>query len=206
MIGMLGKKKGMTSLYDQDGKQLSVTVIEVGPCPIVQVKTEEKDGYSALQLGFDSIREKNVTKPVLGHFKKNNIAPKRHLGEFKYDIEGHKVGDTLDVSVFKPGDIVNVIGTSKGRGFSGVIKRHGFHRPNQSHGTHENFRGAGSIGAGSYPGRVFPGVRMPGRYGGARITTKNLKVVRVDVENSLLILKGAVPGKNGGLIRIEKVK
>jgi len=204
MIGLIGRKKGMGSTFDAAGKRIAVTVIEAGPCPVTQVKTPESDGYSALQLGFGSIRPKLVTKPLLGHFSKSVDKPYRYLHEFRNFSEDHKAGDVLTVEMFKPGDLVHLTGKSKGRGFTGVIKRHGFHMPPASHGTHEKFRGGGSVGSASYPAKVWRGHKMPGRMGNVMTTVKNLKVVRVDVENSLIVLKGAVPGVNGGCLYIRR--
>ncbi|NQU05691.1 MAG: 50S ribosomal protein L3 [Calditrichaeota bacterium] len=204
MIGLLGRKKGMASVFVHDGKQIAVTVLEVGPCPVVQVKTTERDKYNSIQLAFDPIRPKLVNRPASGHFESAGVIPHRLLREFR-DFEGeYKAGDVLKADIFKDGDIVHVTGVSKGRGFAGVIKRHGFTRPNQSHGTHEAFRGPGSIGQASYPARVWPGKRMPGRMGGARVTIKNLPVVKVDVEKSLIMVKGAVPGPPGSYISLRK--
>lgn len=206
MIGLIGRKKGMGSIYDSAGKHTAVTVIEVGPCPVVQVKTEKKDSYNALQLGFGSVRPKLVNKPKAGHFTSRNIEPTRHLKEFRDFSGDYKEGDMLTVDMFNPGDYISVTGISKGRGFAGVIKRFGFNRPNQSHGTHEAFRGPGSIGNASDPARVWPGKRMAGRMGNDRVTVKNLKVLKIDSENGLLLVKGAVPGKNGGIVQIAKIK
>jgi len=195
----------MSSVYNKDGKNTAVTVLEVGPCPVIQVKTMKNDKYNALQLAFEPIRLKLANKPKTGHFEKANKKPHRVLAEFK-DFDGdYKTGDILSIDLFKPGDKIHVTGISKGCGFAGVIKRHNFTRPNQSHGTHEAFRGPGSIGNASYPARVWPGKRMPGRMGNDRITIKNLDVIKVDSEKGLMIVKGAVPGAPGGLLRIRKV-
>ena len=204
MIGLLGRKKGMTAIYGDNGKQIPVTVIEAGPCPVIQVKNEKTDGYEALQLGFDPIKSKSLTKPQLGHLAKHNTAPHRLLSEFRNFDGDSKTGDVLKVDLFKPGDIVEVTGISKGRGFAGVVKRHGFHMPVQSHGTHESYRGTGSIGNASSPSRVWPGKKMPGRMGGINVTVKNLRVIRVDVEHDLIVVKGAVPGATGGYLHIRK--
>lgn len=208
MITLLGKKKGMGAVFDEDGRRTPVTVIEVGPCPVTQVKTVETDGYSAVQIGFEPIRDKLINKPKAGHFKKAGVKAHRYLREFKPNGSGQTFsdGDVLSVDRLKPGDVVNVTGTSKGRGFAGVIKRHNFHRPKQTHGTHESFRGGGSIGQCASPSRVFPGVKMPGRYGGARITVKNLQVVDVDVDKGLLMVKGAIPGPSGRFVSISKLR
>lgn len=204
MIGLIGRKKGMSAVFDDSGKNIPVTIIEAGPCPVVQVKTEDTDRYNALQVGFDPVRPKLTTRPRIGHFKRAELEPYRILQEFK-DFDGqYKPGDILKADLFKTGDLIEVTGVSKGKGFAGVIKRHGFSRPNQSHGTHEAFRGPGSIGAASYPARVWPGQKMPGRLGGKRVTVKNLRVVKVDVERGLLLVKGAVPGAPGSFISIRK--
>lgn len=204
MIGLLGRKKGMSSIFDQNGKNTPVTVIEAGPCPVVQVKTEQIDGYSAFQLGFDSTREKLVTRPLRGHFKKSLTKPVKLLREFRNMDCEYKAGDTIRADIFKPGDMVDVTGMPKGRGFAGVIKRHGFHSPNQTHGTHEAFRGPGSIGSASFPARVWPGQKMPGRMGGRNVTVKNLRVLKVDTDKGLVVVKGAVPGAPGGYLFIKK--
>lgn len=204
MIGIIGRKKGMASVFDSNGKNIAVTILEAGPCPVLQKKTVESDGYNAIQIGFEQIRAKRVTKPLMGHFKKANVQPHRVLRELS-NFEGDvNVGDFLKVDLFKAGDKVIVSGLSKGHGFTGVIKRHNFHRPNQSHGTHEAFRGGGSVGQASSPARVWPGMKMPGRHGGGQISVKNLSVVKVDAELGLIMIKGAVPGANGGYIMIRK--
>lgn len=205
MIGLLGRKKGMASIFDDNGKRIAVTVLEVGPCPVIQVKTPDKDKYKSLQLGFEPIRPKLVNSPLKGHFDKAGVVPYRILREFK-DFDGeYKSGDELNIDLFKTGDIVHVTGTSKGRGFTGVVKRYGFSRPNQSHGTHEQFRGPGSIGQASYPARVWPGKRMAGRMGGVSVTVKNLCIIKIDTDKGLMMVKGAVPGAPGGVVRIRKV-
>lgn len=195
----------MGAVFDEQGRHTPVTVLEVGPCQVVQVKTVKNDGYDAVQTGFDPISPKSVNHPRAGHFERAGVKPYRLLQEFHCDGKREfKNGETLKVDHFKPGDLVTVIGTSKGRGFAGVIKRHGFHRPKQTHGTHESFRGTGSIGACSSPARVFPGKKMPGRMGGGAVTIKNLVVIDVDVEKGLLMVKGAVPGPPGGFIKVRK--
>lgn len=206
MISLLGRKKGMSAIYDAAGKRTPVTVIELGPCPVVQVKASDKNGYDAVQIAFDPIKPQKTTKPLQGHFRTAGVEPHRLVREVRNFSKQVKPGEVLRADVFKIGDYVDVIGTSKGRGFAGVIKRHGFHRPNQSHGTHENFRGSGSIGAGSYPGRVFPGVKMAGRMGGERVTVKNLRVVKVDAENNILVVSGPVPGAQGGYVTVRFVR
>ncbi len=204
MIGLIGKKKGMSSVFDEKGRHIAVTIVEAGPCPITQVKTNETDGYESLQIGFDPKPENRVNQPMAGHFKSKNVKPHAILREFR-DFQGeYKVGDTLTVDLFQPGDKINIVGISKGRGFTGVIKRHNFRIPNRTHGTHEAFRHGGSIGQGSYPARVWPGLKMAGRMGGSRVTVKNLRVVKIDKEKSLLMIKGAIPGANNGYVLIKK--
>lgn len=207
MITLLGRKKGMGGIFDETGRHTPVTVLQIGPCPVVQVKTVEKDGYSAIQIGFEPTHANRVNKPRAGHCKRAGLTrPVRLLQEFHYDRDDLQEGAVLDVSHFKPGDEVIIKGTSKGRGFQGVIKRHKFGAPVATHGTHEIFRGTGSIGQHSYPARVWPGMKMPGRMGGDNVTVKGLKVIQVDVENGLLMVKGAVPGATGGLISVQKAR
>jgi large subunit ribosomal protein L3 len=204
MITLLGRKKGMGGIFDESGRHTPVTVLEVGPCPVVQVKTPERDGYSAVQIGFEAQRPKSLTKPAAGHFKRAGVEPLHTLHEFRYSNGDLKEGDVINVSHFKPGDIVIVVANSKGRGFAGVIKRHNFGSPPATHGTHEIFRGTGSIGQHSYPARVWPGMKMPGRMGGKQVTVKGLLVVDVDTDNGLLMVRGAVPGAPGGLVSVRK--
>ena len=205
MPGLLGKKIGMTSVFSADGKNIPCTVIEVGPCVVTQVKTVEKDGYEALQLGFQEKTEKHTTKPMAGHFSKAGVAPQRHLAEFK-NFEGeYKLGDTITVDFLNDTKFVDVIGTSKGKGYQGVVKRHGFGGVGQStHGQHNRLRAPGSIGACSYPAKVFKGMRMAGQMGHDRVTVQNLQVVKVMPENNLLIVKGSIPGHKGSIVLIEK--
>ncbi len=206
MPGLLGKKIGMTSVFSADGKNIPCTVIEVGPCVVTQVKTIENDGYEALQLGFQEKKEKHTTKPEAGHFKKAGVNPQRHLAEFK-DFEGeHKLGDTITVSdLFADEDFVDVVGISKGRGYQGVVKRHGFGGVGQStHGQDDRLRAPGSIGACSYPAKVFKGMRMAGHMGSDRVTIENLRVIKVLPENNLLLLKGSIPGCKGSIVQIVK--
>ncbi len=205
MPGLLGKKIGMTSVFSADGKNLPCTVIEVGPCVVTQLKTIEKDGYSAVQLGFGDMKEKNVTKPLSGHFKKASCDPKRHLAEFKEFEQELSLGDVLDVSFFEDAHYVDVIGTSKGKGFQGVVKRHGFGGVGQStHGQHNRLRAPGAIGACSYPAKVFKGTRMAGQMGNERVTVQNLEVIKVMPEHNILLVKGSVPGAKGSIVIIEK--
>ncbi len=205
MPGLIGKKIGMTSVFSADGKNIPCTVIEVGPCVVTQVKTVETDGYEALQLGFMEKKEKHTTKPEAGHFAKAGVAPQRHLAEFK-NFEGeYKLGDTITVDYLNDTKFVDVIGTSKGKGYQGVVKRHGFGGVGQStHGQHNRLRAPGSIGACSYPAKVFKGMRMAGQMGQDRVTVQNLQVVKVMPENNLLIVKGSIPGHKGSIVLIEK--
>ncbi|GHU56102.1 50S ribosomal protein L3 [Bacteroidia bacterium] len=205
MPGLLGKKVGMTSVFSAEGKNLPCTVIEVGPCVVTQVKTLEKDGYEAVQLGFEDKKEKHTTKPELGHFKKAGVAPKRHLAEFKNFEATYNLGDVISVDYLEGAVFVDVIGTSKGKGFQGVVKRHGFGGVGQAtHGQHNRLRAPGSIGACSYPAKVFKGTRMGGQMGNERVTVQNLEVIKVMPENNLLLVKGSVPGGKGSILLIEK--
>jgi len=204
MPGLLGKKIGMTSVFGADGKNVPFTLIECGPCVVTQIKTVEKDGYSAVQVGFQDVKEKNVSAPLLGHFKKAGVTPKRHLAEFVYEQELN-LGEAVTVELFGENDFVDVVGTSKGKGFQGVVKRHGFGGVGQStHGQDDRLRKPGSIGACSYPAKVFKGLRMGGQMGGKRVTTQNLKVIKVIPEHNLLLVKGSVPGCNGSIVIVEK--
>ena len=193
MPGLLGKKIGMTSVFSADGKNVPCTVIEAGPCVVTQIKSVEKDGYAAVQVGFQDKKEKHTTKPLMGHFKKAGVTPKRHLAEFKDFSQELNLGDTITVELFNDSAYVDVIGTSKGKGFQGVVKRHGF-----------GGVGQGSIGACSYPAKVFKGMRMGGQMGGDRVTTHNLQVLKVIPEHNLLLIKGSVPGYKGSIVIIEK--
>ena len=194
----------MTSVFGADGKNVPCTVIECGPCVVTQIKTVEKDGYSAVQVGFQDVKEKNVSAPLLGHFKKAGVTPKRHLAEFVYEQELN-LGEAVTVELFGENDFVDVVGTSKGKGFQGVVKRHGFGGVGQStHGQDDRLRNPGSIGACSYPAKVFKGLRMGGQMGGKRVTTQNLKVIKVIPEHNLLLVKGSVPGCNGSIVIVEK--
>jgi large subunit ribosomal protein L3 len=199
---ILGRKLGMSQVFDSEsGAMTPVTVIEAGPCPVVQVKTAETDGYDAVQLAFDEVAERKLSKPEVGHLRKAGVAPHRHLVEFRGE-SGLSVGDTVTVEAFEPGDEVKVSGTSVGKGYQGTIKRHGFTRGPVTHGSH-NIRKPGSIGASAYPSRVFKGMRMSGRMGGTRVTQPGLVVQDVDVERNLLIVKGSVPGPKSGLLEIR---
>ncbi|MBR0201084.1 MAG: 50S ribosomal protein L3 [Bacteroidaceae bacterium] len=205
MPGLLGKKVGMTSVFSADGKNVPCTVIEVGPCVVTQIKCVEKDGYDAVQLGFQEAKEKNTSKPMMGHFAKSATTPKRHLAEFT-GFEGDlNLGDTITVELFNDTAYVDVIATSKGRGFQGVVKRHGFGGVGQkTHGQDDRLRKPGSIGACSYPAKVFKGLRMGGQMGNARVTTHNLQVLKVIPEHNLLLIKGSVPGFKGSIVSVIK--
>jgi large subunit ribosomal protein L3 len=205
MPGLIGKKIGMTSVYDENGKYVPCTVIETGPCVVTQIKTQENDGYSAVQLAFDDKREKNTTAPLIGHFKKANTTPKRKLVEFKDAPEDWKLGDVITVDYLKDDVLVNVVGYTKGKGFQGVVKRHGFSGVGGStHGQHNRLRAPGSLGASSFPSRVFKGMRMAGRTGNQRTKVMDLRILKVVPEHNLLIVKGSVPGAKGSYLIIEK--
>jgi large subunit ribosomal protein L3 len=204
MPGIIGRKVGMTSIYSAEGKVLPCTVIEAGPCVVTQIKTQDRDGYEAVQLGFGNRKEKNTPNALKGHFKKANTTPKSKLVEFK-GFENVNVGDTVDVAIFEEGEYVDVIGTTKGKGFQGVVRRHGFGGVGQStHGQHNRLRAPGSIGACSYPARVFKGMRMAGQMGNKRRLASNLEILKVLSEKNLLIVKGSVPGANGSTVTIKK--
>lgn len=207
MSGLIGKKIGMTSIYDASGKMVPCTVLEAGPCVVTQVKTVEKDGYSAIQLGYDEKKEKNTTKPLKGHFAKAGTTPKKIVREFSRFEEGSKksFGEVLDVTVFEEGEFVDISGISKGKGFQGVVKRHGFRGVGDAtHGQHNRLRAPGSMGASSYPSRVFKGMRMAGQMGGAKVKVTNLEILKIVKEKNLLVVKGSVPGANGSYIKIER--
>ena len=206
MSGIIGKKIGMTSLFNEEGQNIPCTVIQAGPCSVLQVRTEEVDGYVAVQLGFDDKSEKNVGKALAGHFKKAGSTPKAKIVEFRNAFEHDvKTGDLVEVNMFAEGEYVDVTGTSKGKGFQGVVKRHGFGGVMQAtHGQHNRLRAPGSIGAGSDPSRVFKGMRMAGRMGGKQVTVQNLQVLKVDQEQNLLVVKGAVPGAKNSYVIIKK--
>lgn len=204
-VGILGQKVGMTRVYDENGHAVPVTVIAAGPCPVLGLRTPETNGYTALLLGFGEQKAHRVNKPETGFFKKVGATPCRYMREFRVDDLGdRKVGDTIDVSLFSEGEVVNVTGTSKGKGFAGVMKRYNFGGAQASHGVSKTHRKPNSSGASSYPSRVFKGKTMPGRMGFERVTIKNLTVVAVDQENNLLLVKGAVPGAKNGLVLIHK--
>lgn len=206
MEGLIGKKIGMMSIFNAAGDNIPCTVVEVGPCVVTQVKTKETDGYSALQLGFGERKAKSSTNPMKGHFAKANTTPKLKVAEFRNSNQGAAQGETVMVmDVFKEGDKVTVTGTSKGKGFQGVVKRHGFAGVGQAtHGQHNRLRAPGSVGACSYPAKVFKGMRMAGRMGGDQITTKGLEVVKIFADKNLLLIKGAVPGHKGSFVIVKK--
>ena len=205
MSGLIGKKIGMTSLYDDEGNNLACTVIEAGPCIVIQVKNKDKDGYDSVQLGFLDKKEKNYTKSEIGHFKNAKTDPKQNICEFKNFKNEFNIGDVVSVDHFIEGEFVDVSGISKGKGFQGVVKRHGFAGVGQSsHGQHNRLRAPGSIGAASYPARVFKGMRMAGQTGNEKVTVQNLKVIKIVPEKNLLLLKGCVPGHKNSIITIKK--
>ena len=201
--GLIGKKIGMTQIFDESGKVIPVTVIEAGPCVVAQVKTQDTDGYTAIQLGYGDIKEKKLNKPMKGHFTKVNVTPKKHLREFRVDsIDEIKVGDELKADVFAAGEKIDIQGISKGKGFQGVIKRHGQSRGPMGHGSMYHRR-PGSMGPTSTPGRVFKGKKLPGHMGVQTITIQNLEVVRVDLDKNVLLVKGSVPGAKGAILKIK---
>lgn len=202
--GILGTKLGMTQVFDDNNRVVPVTVVQAGPNVVTQIRTAEKDGYSAVQLAFGAIDPRKVNKPRTGHFAKAGVTPRRYVAELRTTDAGeYQVGQELTAAVFEAGALVDVVGTSKGKGFAGTVKRHGFRRQGQSHGTQAVHRRPGSIGGCATPGRVFKGMRMAGRMGGDRVTTQNLTVHRVDAESGLLLIKGAIPGPKGGLVMVK---
>ena len=204
MPGIIGKKVGMTSIYSAEGKALPCTIIEAGPCVVTQVKTTERDGYEAIQLGFGTRKEKNTTKALMGHFKKANTEPKMKLVEFE-GFNNLGLGDLVNVAVFEEGEVVDVTGTSKGKGFQGVVRRHHFAGVGQAtHGQHNRLRAPGSIGACSYPARVFKGMRMAGQMGNKRVNQSNLQILKVLTERNIIIVKGSIPGAKGSTVTIKK--
>ncbi len=200
--GLIGKKVGMTQVFDESGKVIPVTVIEAGPCVVAQVKTVDTDGYSAIQLGFGDVKEKKINKPEKGHFTKVSVTPKKHLREFAVDTVEVKVGDELKADVFTAGDKIDIQGTSKGKGFQGVIKRHGQHRGPMGHGSMYHRR-PGSMGPTSTPGRVFKGKKLPGHMGVQTVTIQNLEVVKVDLDKNVILVKGSVPGAKGAILKLK---
>ena len=204
-IGILGKKMGMTQIFDPEGQAVAVTIVKAGPCPVVAIRTPEQNGYAAVLLGFGAMKPKKLSKPMKGLFDKNKIEPKRTLREFRIEkVEGYEVGQEIKADLFDVGEKIDVSGVSKGKGFAGVMKRYHFGGQQFSHGTSVMHRHGGSSGAISYPGRVFPGKRMPGHMGSEKVTVKNLMVMAVDAENGLLLVKGAVPGAKDGLVALYK--
>jgi len=205
-LGILGKKIGMTQVYDQEGAVVGVTVIEAGPCPVLQIKTKDKEGYSAIQVGFMEKKENRTIKPLLGHFKKAASKPQRYVREFRIEkVEDYKVGQFVLVDIFAPDDCVDIIGVSIGKGFQGGMRRHNWAGGPASHGSMHH-RAPGSVGASSDPSRTYKGQKLPGRMGNAQVTVQNIKVIKVDKENNLLIVKGAVPGSDGSLVIVRKGK
>jgi len=207
MSGIIGKKIGMTSIYSEEGKNIPCTVIEAGPCVVTQVRTKEVDGYEAIQLSYDERKEKHTTRALKGHFAKAGVSPKRIVREFTRFEVGHqkKFGDVVDVTEFVEGEYIDVVGTSKGKGFQGVVKRHGFKGVNDAtHGQHNRLRAPGSIGASSWPSRVFKGMRMAGQMGNARVKQINLQVIKIVPEKNLIVVKGSVPGANGSYVIVER--
>jgi large subunit ribosomal protein L3 len=205
MKGIIGKKIGMTSIFDPSGKQTACTIIEAGPCVVTQVKTQETDGYSALQVAFGDKKEKHTSASAKNHFAKANTPAKKFVKEFRNYSEEKNIGDTITVDIFAEGDKVEVVGTTKGKGFQGVVKRHGFHGVGEaSHGQHDRQRAPGSIGGSSYPSRVFKGMRMAGRMGTDRVKVKGLKVVKVFADKNYILVSGCVPGHNGSIVFIQK--
>ncbi len=207
MKGILGKKIGMTRIFTDDGQAIPVTMIEAGPCKIVQLKTEERDKYQAVQLGYGEKKEKRSNRPEMGHFKRAGLKPMRMLREFRdFPLGERKLGDEIKADIFAQGERLDITGYTKGRGFAGVMKRHGFHGHKASHGTHESFRGPGSIGQCAWPSRVWKGKRMAGRFGNERFTARNLEIVKLEPEKNIIMVKGAVPGPNGGYLEIRTTK
>jgi large subunit ribosomal protein L3 len=205
MPGLIGKKIGMTSIFSEEGKNIPCTILEVGPCKVTQIKTEEVDGYNAVQLGFAEQKESRVGKATLGHFKKANSAPLKKVVEFVADFNEVALGDDINVELFEEGDFVTVTGTSKGKGFQGVVKRHNFRGVGDAtHGQHNRLRAPGSIGAASYPARVFKGMRMAGQMGNKRVKVENLQVLKILTDKNMIVVKGAVPGAKNSYITIEK--
>lgn len=207
MPGLIGKKVGMTSVFTEEGKQVACTVIHAGPCVVTQIKTEESDGYNAVQLGYEDLKEKKVNKATAGHFKRAGTAPKRMLVEFEGFAHEWKLGDVITVDYFKPDPWLDVTGISKGKGFQGVVKRHGFNGVGEStHGQHNRLRAPGSVGASSFPSRVLPGLRMAGQTGNRKVKVVNLQVVKILSEQNMLLVKGAIPGPKGSYVIIEAPK
>ncbi len=209
MLGLIGKKIGMTRLFTENGDSVAVTLIEAGPCTVTSHKTNEKDNYCALQLGFQEVPEKKLTKPLVGHFKKNNVSLFKIMREFRVNedvMNDYSPGAEMKVNIFKPKDKIHVTGISKGKGFSGVIKRHNYHGKSATHGTHESFRGTGSVGMCASPSKIQRGKKMPGQYGNGQVTVRNLTVYKIDEERNLLMVRGAIPGHRNSVVMIQKTK
>ncbi len=205
MIGLIGKKIGMTQIFDEKGNVIPVTVIKAGPCRVIHRKNKEKHGYDSVQLGFEEVDEKKVSKPMLGHFKKHKSPPYRYIKEFRLKLyKDINEGEVFDVSMFEEHELLKVTGTSKGKGFQGVMKRHNFHGFKATHGVHESYRGPGSIGQCATPARVFKGKKLPGHQGVDKVSVLNLQVVKIDVERNLVMVKGAVPGHRNSIVRLRK--
>jgi large subunit ribosomal protein L3 len=207
MLGLIGKKIGMARVFNEIGDSILVTLIQNSPCTVIQQRTIDKDGYTALQLGFDEVDEKRLNKPLAGHFKKNNLKCFKLLKEFRVDnkvLKKYPVGSVLNSNIFEPNEKVSVTGISKGKGFAGVMKRYGFHGKNKTHGTHESFRGGGSIGQCASPSRVFRGMKMAGHLGNEKVTVKNLSIFKIDEKRNLIMLRGAVPGHRNSIVVIQK--
>jgi large subunit ribosomal protein L3 len=205
MSGIIGKKVGMTSVYNAEGKNIPCTVIQAGPCVVTQVKTVETDGYASVQLAYDEKKDKNTSKPMKGHFAKANTTAKKKLVEFKKFNDAKTIGEVITAELFVEGDLIDVVGTSKGKGFQGVVKRHGFAGVGgQTHGQHNRLRAPGSLGASSWPSKVFKGMRMAGRMGGDRVKIQNLQVLKVYPEQNLLVVSGSIPGAKGSYVILEK--
>jgi large subunit ribosomal protein L3 len=209
MSGLIGKKVGMTSIYDANGKNVPCTVIEAGPCIVTQIRSKEIDGYDAIQLAFEDKKDKHTTKALQGHFKKAGVSPKKKVAEFTRFEPGHmkQFGDVLKVDIFEEGEFIDVVGTSKGKGFQGVVKRHHFAGVGEAtHGQHDRLRAPGSVGASSWPSRVMKGLRMAGRMGGDKVKVVNLQIVKIVLEKNLVLVKGSIPGPNGSYVKIERWK
>ena len=205
MRGLIGKKIGMTRVFDSDGRAIPVTILEAGPCQVTQIKTIERDGYDSVQVGFSDAKQKHLTKPLIGHFEKNSASPKRILAEFnKVPNFDYRAGQVFSVGLFKEGEYVTVSGRSKGHGFSGTVKKYSFSQQRKTHGQGDTHRHVGSIGAASYPSRVFPGKKMPSRYGNKKTTVKSLEIIKVDKDNNQLLVKGSIPGSNNGIVMITR--
>ncbi|MDP8267809.1 MAG: 50S ribosomal protein L3 [Candidatus Tenebribacter davisii] len=205
MIGLLGKKIGMTQVFDEEGNVIPVTVIQAGPCRVIFRKEKNKHGYDSILLGYEEVEEKKLSKPMLGQFKKHNCPPYKYVREFRLKVyKDIKEGEIFDVSMFEQNELLKVTGTSKGKGFQGVMKRHGFHGFKATHGVHESYRGPGSIGQCATPARVFKGKKLPGHQGVDKVSARNLQVVKIDVERNLVMVKGAVPGHRNSIVRLRK--